>query len=851
MLRITVGAGGDYATLSAALASLPSTLIQDVDVIVVSDLTEPASGMTAFGKNLGGYTLTIRSSYPHRMRLNEGWQISCPNTSGYAFRFEPVGTGNAEIKDLRFKKTVSGGDRFVSFESGGPDLDIHDIIVDVSEYVGNSSEQVDLGEVAGASGSTDIRYFNFLVVGGAPASGKTAVDIGKAYATTCRMENFTIIGAFNVGVDCNSNPVEVHSCLVGNSVSTGFLNHSSAIGRNNACDDGGNTVADGNWGTGTNNVPGITMTNEVSSVTPGDPDFARVLSTGSIFNAGFTPTIALNVVGMAGGPRPHDGVVSIGADELATSTRPGIQAGQVQIDATSFEVLGAQQGAFLDPGITTLQKMAERVNEGLLSLKQLNANVEVDEYLKLNSDGQIEGGSPGGGHGTVITPADDLRAIINAASNGDEFILTKGTHAVSNVIDLTGKSRIVIRGCPGAIISASHSGNVFQLQNSSDITFDEFEFNHTISSSAYGLFYFTGTSDVLRINIRNIKFYNAGLRYSFIVLSGFNTPANLQDLVVENCKAFGGVYAFAQMNMGSSGGMRNIVFKGNSCTTTYTSALWVYGSNGSSGRFDGMRFINNYVTGFNGGMSWSDADGLVVVGNTFENLGNVTASYCVNVDSSCQGVVVVGNNCYDQGGEFVNIAAPGCVIADNTVRTTTDNGILVSGADCIIEGNRVSGTTTGGIVVSGTRCVVKNNRVTGGTVGISCTNSGNVIEGNSVNDSSANGITVTSDEHVIKGNRVENAGAHGIEVGTAGTSSDHCVISDNLVVDCTSDGIHLEIVTESLINDNRCYNNSGDGIDEVTGSDYNLFDGNHLRGNTGTNFNQNGSNVTLGTNKTT
>jgi parallel beta-helix repeat protein len=850
MLRITVGAGGDYSTLSAALASLPSTFTQDVDVIVVSDTTEPSGGMTSFTKNLGGYNLTIRSSYPHRMKLHEGWQISCPNTSGYAFRFEPIGTGYAEIKDLRFKKTVNGGDRFVSFQSGGPDLDIHDIVVDVSEYVNGGTDVVVLGEVAGATGSTDIRYFNFLIVGGTPSAGKTSVNLSKYYASVSRIENATIIGNFSVGINCNNHPVEVHSCLVGNNVTTCFQNHSSAIGRNNAADD--TTVSDGNWGTGTNNVPSITMTNEVASVTPGDPDYARVLSTGSIYNAGYAPTIALNVVGMAGGPRPHDGVTSIGADELPVTPRQGIQAGQVQLDTSDFELFDPQQGSFLDPGVTTLQKMARRVNEGVLSLKQLLVNVEVDEVLKKNSDGLIEGTAAGGaGHGTIITPTDDLRTIINAASNGDEFILTKGTHSVSNVIDLTGKSRIVIRGCPGAIISASHAGNVFQLQNCSDITFDEFEFNHNVSTSSYGLFYITGTNNVERINIRNIKFYNAGLRYSFIMMSGFSTPARLDDLVVENCKAYGGVYAFAQMNSATSGGYRNIVFKGNSCTTTYTSALWVYGSNGSSGRFDGLRFENNYVTGFNGGVSWSDTDGLVVVGNTFENLGNVTASYCVNADSSCEGVVVVGNNCYDQGGEFVNIAAPNSLIVGNTVRTTTDNGILVSAADCVIADNVVSGTTTGGIVVSGVRCVVRGNRVTGGTVGISFTNTWGIIEGNSVYNSSANGITVTMDEHVISGNRVEGAGAHGIEVGTAGTSSDHCVISNNVVVDCTSDGIHLEIVTESLINDNRCYNNGGDGIDEVTGSDQNLFDGNHLRGNTGTNFNQNGSNATLGTNKTT
>ena len=149
---------------------------------------------------------------------------------------------------------------------------------------------------------------------------------------------------------------------------------------------------------------------------------------------------------------------------------------------------------------------------------------------------------------------------------------------------------------------------------------------------------------------------------------------------------------------------------------------------------------------------------------------------------------------------------------DRTNFTLTSGAISVANSNQVtLNDNFVIGNEEEGIEIStstGCKCV------------------GNEISGNG-----KSGIYVYSSDVLLSHNNVQD-GSYGIRINAA----DHCVVEGNRAKNSSNSGIFIEDSDECLIANNKCYDDQGIktqtyGIYEGGTSDYNIYQGNHVRGN--------------------
>lgn len=236
----------------------------------------------------------------------------------------------------------------------------------------------------------------------------------------------------------------------------------------------------------------------------------------------------------------------------------------------------------------------------------------------------------------------------------------------------------------------------------------------------------------------------------------------------------------------------------------------------------------NYVTSVNAEPAIRSQVRCMIIGNVVD----APATHGIDLTNvACSGSVIVGNIVNDPGNDGIKCtaAATDLLVALNQIN---DAGIGIdfasAGARCQIVNNHIDTTSLNGIVVAGTDTVVNGNFL------YSIGTSGNY------------GISVSTGSYMtINDNKIVTVNGDGIFLNGV----DYSQCNNNHVRDCSDDGIHLDETDETMVCGNRCYGNTGNGIQEDADCDNNLFGVNHLRGNTAANFNQNGTNVTTSGNK--
>lgn len=314
-MDITVGSGGDYADIDSALATLTGGLAEDTHITIISSFTVGVASQRNIALN--GYTLTIDSDDPHGGDPTAGNIITVSHTaSASALLLSVTGTGTCEIKDLNL--VAASGSTAATTQmtvySAGPDLLVHDCIVDLAANTAVGARGIVVGSNSGASGSTDINVWNCAGNG-----GSYPFQFGNGYGASVVIENCSASNATWAGIDCQSQSMTVRNCVSVGSTTSDFASVGSATGYNNASEDSTATT----FGSGSGGINTIVPANEFVSTSISSSDYMKVKSGGSLDDGGTTTTIAGNTAGIRGDARPgSDALYSIGADELSSIPAP-------------------------------------------------------------------------------------------------------------------------------------------------------------------------------------------------------------------------------------------------------------------------------------------------------------------------------------------------------------------------------------------------------------------------------------------------------------------------------------------------------------------------------------------------
>jgi hypothetical protein len=211
----------------------------------------------------------------------------------------------------------------------------------------------------------------------------------------------------------------------------------------------------------------------------------------------------------------------------------------------------------------------------------------------------------------------------------------------------------------------------------------------------------------------------------------------------------------------------------------------------------------------------------IIANNTFYDISSDGIRVNIQEAETPEYIVIANNNIYNTGREGIFTEAPHTTIIGNVLDTIDNYGIVIWGADCICEGNIIRNADITAIRLdSQDRSRIVNNLIEGPDTQIG-------IYGNGI------------EESLIAFNRINIAGYAGIDIreGKNLTITGNIIKNAGQLADATyDDGIRLNDVTQSIISNNRCFDDQATktqdiGIKELGASDYNTYKGNNLRGN--------------------
>lgn len=366
----------------------------------------------------------------------------------------------------------------------------------------------------------------------------------------------------------------------------------------------------------------------------------------------------------------------------------------------------------------------------------------------------------GGGAETLIKTTDDIKAILEAASDGSAFVLESGVHAVTAAITIESKKNISISGTKSAIVERSDDNEwVFYIKGCEDFTMEGFTIRSgNLTGWGSGSLQLANASsgsylNCVRHRYANLHFEQSGSGQGY----GFYNGATFQDSIVEGCM-FNGRFATCINTGNATQETHRTQFVGNVCTTTYTGtdpAIKVDSANGY-----GLLVEHNVISGpFGVGIDYGASDyveGSSICDNYIEF---VVGDGIVMTNSNSWHALVCDNIIVEPGARGISLNGQYVCCCGNTIYYPTTDGIYVTGSNHDISDNVSQGGGGDGIeMVSATTCSVDGNLVfdyTGYGISLDASSDDNVLDSNQLTDNGAGKINNLGTDNEING-KVEN-----------------------------------------------------------------------------------------------
>ena len=323
-----VGVGAPfYTTLDIAYADLGSPFTGDVAFRIISDHTVTATATIT--EDQAGYSFRTYGA-TNVTDPTTGYKIV--SNVNFCIWFQSTASGAAVIAEFdNFKmeglSNASNSCFFVG--SGGvatPHINsFHNLILD-----GNGGDKTQHGFWYHACTDKIIHCYNNYIF---DLKTYSIYWYSQTHASSL-FEDISCDGLGNTEIlyGVGGKTVILRNCLGIRPSSTVYGGVASSTGLNNAADDA--SCADGEWSTGSDNVPSITPVNHFVSLDSTNADYLKIKDDDTtIGDGGSVVSIPTNTEGIRGTPRPHGASYSIGADELALPP-----TGTVAIDNTVGEV---------------------------------------------------------------------------------------------------------------------------------------------------------------------------------------------------------------------------------------------------------------------------------------------------------------------------------------------------------------------------------------------------------------------------------------------------------------------------------------------------------------------------------
>ncbi len=207
------------------------------------------------------------------------------------------------------------------------------------------------------------------------------------------------------------------------------------------------------------------------------------------------------------------------------------------------------------------------------------------------------------------------------------------------------------------------------------------------------------------------------------------------------------------------------------------------------------------------------------------------------------GTVVRFNNA---GGVVVDVNTEGVSINASTISDNIGNGVNIIGDHTVVAGCFIKNNTSVGLLV-GTSSIISNTHIknnTGDGLNVPTGKNGCIVSGNEISNNGGIGMNIIGDEGVFDSNILDSNTGNGATI--AGSD---IVVSGTLIKGNGGKGIYVT-GNDNTISGSRVKTNTGNGIEVHTGATDNIVSSNNAKGNTGTNYIDNGTTTGASGNKT-
>jgi len=327
----TVGSGGDYATISAALGDTTATLTGDLTFTIISNIVQ--STITSFPNNFNpdGNTFRLTADTSHDGDPTAGRIVSWTASTDMNIEWDGSATGTIEIDNfvVRIPSSAGGTARIFSVSpsigtprDGAVTFKLHDVCCRTDDVADLFREWIRLnsGTDGGYSPDDILVIYNMKLGNWEEYAFYVDLGVGRD-AGTIIFENISAYadGASSVtpnGYLINHNgsgTVTVRNCYFGGSADDGGMDMPAATGAGAVIFENCATKDASAKGTGAvTSVPDSDFT----SITPSNSGFLALVANSDLEDAGATPEysiVGINDVGISGGIR------DIGAEEFEQS----------------------------------------------------------------------------------------------------------------------------------------------------------------------------------------------------------------------------------------------------------------------------------------------------------------------------------------------------------------------------------------------------------------------------------------------------------------------------------------------------------------------------------------------------
>lgn len=321
----------------------------------------------------------------------------------------------------------------------------------------------------------------------------------------------------------------------------------------------------------------------------------------------------------------------------------------------------------------------------------------------------------------IIAPTDDIVAILNGLGNNSFVWLADGTHTVADQINISGKSKITVRGSTASILDITYAGDnpIAITAPSSDITFDGFGVIYNGGAGAQTPLFApigAGAAVISRLTVRNIHANFATGAITFVRADG--EDIDVHGLTIQNNRLFGAsTKGLFRWPMASNRELTQVEIIGNQVdrdTIGGSQGIAFYGAAGSL--IEDVTIMGNSIRNIPEQLWFNDSVGtthkIVINGNTFTFDGSGNSG--PEIYGSGISGVLLSNNIFDNTGD------ERCLLLGDGANFRVSNNAFVNGnkdglqiasglTDSIVDGNAVARCGENGIDNQGDNIDVRNN----------------------------------------------------------------------------------------------------------------------------------------------